>query len=97
MVKKENDSLNTLWAHSEGMPKIWQHLKNMNDSLTDSLSNMHPRDASASKKEGNICSVEEEWKGEIFDPKRYFVVTEKKEEENIWKQDLQQWEILSHR
>ena len=50
MVKKENDSLNTLWAHSEGMPKIWQHLKNMNDSLTDSLSNMHPRDASASKK-----------------------------------------------
>ena len=57
---------------------------------------MHPRDASASKKERNICSVEEEWKGEIFDPKRYFVVTEKEEEENIWKQDLQQWKILSH-
>ena len=32
------------------MLKIWQNLKNMNDWVTDSLSNMDPRDASASKK-----------------------------------------------
>ena len=31
------------------MPKIWQDLKTINDSLPDSLSNMDPRDASASK------------------------------------------------
>ena len=31
------------------MPKIWQNLKNMNDPLTEWLSNMDPRDASASK------------------------------------------------
>ena len=29
-------TLNTLWSHSEDMPKIWQNLKNMNQSLTDS-------------------------------------------------------------
>ena len=32
------------------MPKIWQNLKNINESLTHWLFNMDPTDASASKK-----------------------------------------------
>ena len=49
--------LNILWTHFEhieDMPKIWQNLKNMNDSVTDSFSNMSPRNASASKKSQDI-------------------------------------------
>ena len=52
MVRSSEHTLNTLWTHfehtlnlPEDMPKIWQNLKN----ITYSLSNMDPRDASASK------------------------------------------------
>ena len=41
--------LNTLWTYSEDKPKIWQNPQNINQSVTDSLSNIDPRDASASK------------------------------------------------
>ena len=43
-------TLNILWTYSEDMNKIWQNFKN----ITQWLSNMDPRDASASKKGGNI-------------------------------------------
>ena len=42
-------TLNTLWTYSEDKPKIWQNPQNINQSVTDSLSNIDPRDASASK------------------------------------------------
>ena len=42
------ECLKNVWR----MPKIWQNLKNISDSVTQWLSNMDPRDASASKKGG---------------------------------------------
>ena len=44
------ECLKNVWR----MPKIWQNFKNITDWLTEWLSNMDPRDASASK---NILSV----------------------------------------
>ena len=38
------------WTHPDDMPKIWQNLKNINQSV----SNRDPRDASASKKECDL-------------------------------------------
>ena len=43
------NTLNISWTHPEDMPKIWQNLKNINDSVTDWPSNIDSRDASASK------------------------------------------------
>ena len=47
------ECLKNVWR----MPKIWQNLKNINDWLTQWLSNMDPRDASASKNTSFIALI----------------------------------------